>query len=132
MDKTQKYLDTRSSISQSASTCLCSGAPRPVGDLAGAATFLSNRKYRYRPYTEPDVGYCWPWSQPTSTNVRRLRVSPTTHDWQRLSWTCPWPSKICPSCEWPIIPGRDRLRRSFSQWNRDKKGHQNKFSTEQS
>ena len=60
-DKTQKFLDTRSSISQSASTCLCSGAPRPVGDLAGAATFLSNRKYRYRPYTQPDVGNCWPW-----------------------------------------------------------------------
>ena len=60
-DKTQMYLDTRSSISQSASTCLCSGAPRPVGSLAGAATFLSNRKYRYRPYTQPDVGYCWPW-----------------------------------------------------------------------
>ena len=53
--------DSRSSISQSASTCLCSGAPRPVGDLAGAATFLSNRKYRYRPYTQPDVGNCWPW-----------------------------------------------------------------------
>ena len=47
--KTQKFLDARSSISQSASTCLCSGAPRPVGDLAGAATFLSNRTYRYRP-----------------------------------------------------------------------------------
>ena len=47
-------------VSQSASTCLCSGAPRPVGDLAGAATFLSNRKYRYRPYTQPDVGNCWP------------------------------------------------------------------------
>ena len=28
--KTQKFLDTRSSISQSASSCLCSGAPRPV------------------------------------------------------------------------------------------------------
>ena len=40
-DKTQKFLDTRSSISQSASTCLCSGAPRPVGDLAGAATSLA-------------------------------------------------------------------------------------------
>ena len=36
------------------------GAPRPVGDLAGAATFLSNRKYRYRPYTQLDVGNCWP------------------------------------------------------------------------
>ena len=58
--ETQKFLDTRSSISQSASTCLCSGAPRPVGDLAGAATFLSNRKYRYRPCTQPDVGNCWP------------------------------------------------------------------------
>ena len=22
--------------------------------------FLSNRKYRYRPYTQPDVGNCWP------------------------------------------------------------------------
>ena len=32
---------SRSSISQSASTCLCSGAPRPVGDLAGAATSLA-------------------------------------------------------------------------------------------
>ena len=31
-----------------------------MGDLAGAATFLSNRKYRYRPYTQPDVGNCWP------------------------------------------------------------------------
>ena len=40
-------------------------------------------------------------SQPTSTIVRRLRVNPTTHDWLRLSWTCPWPSKIC-LCEWPI------------------------------
>ena len=59
--KTQTFLDTLgSSISQSASTCLCSGAPRPVGDLAGAATFLSNRKYRYRPYTQPDVRNCWP------------------------------------------------------------------------
>ena len=36
-------------------------------------------------------------SQPTSTIVSRLLVNPTTHD-----WTCPWPSKICPSCEWPI------------------------------
>ena len=55
--KTQKFLDTRSSISQSATTYrLCSGAPRPVGDLAGAATFRSNRKYRYRSYTQPDVG----------------------------------------------------------------------------
>ena len=35
------FLDTRSSISQSASTRLCSGAPRPVGDLAGAATSLA-------------------------------------------------------------------------------------------
>ena len=41
-------------------------------------------------------------SQPTSTIVRLLRVNPTTHDWLRLSWTCPWPSKICPSCESPI------------------------------
>ena len=41
-------------------------------------------------------------SQPTSTLVRRLRVNPTTHDWLRLSWTCSWPSKICPSCESPI------------------------------
>ena len=32
-------LDRRSG--QSASTCLCSGAPRPVGDLAGAATSLA-------------------------------------------------------------------------------------------
>ena len=31
-----------------------------MGDLAGAATFLSNRKYRYRPNTQPDVGNCWP------------------------------------------------------------------------
>ena len=23
--------------------------------------FLSNRKYRYRPHTQPDVGNCWPW-----------------------------------------------------------------------
>ena len=42
-------------------------------------------------------------SQPTSTIVRHLRVNATTHDWLRLSWTCPWPSKICPSCESPII-----------------------------
>ena len=41
-------------------------------------------------------------SQPTSTIVRRLRVNPTTHDWLRLSGTCPWPLKICPSCEWPV------------------------------
>ena len=27
---------------------------------AGAATFRSNRKYRYRPHTQPDVGNCWP------------------------------------------------------------------------
>ena len=42
-DKTQKVLHTRSSISQSASpcSCLCSDAPRPVRDLAGAATFLA-------------------------------------------------------------------------------------------
>ena len=31
----------RRSVMQSASTCLCSGAPRPVGDLAGAATSLA-------------------------------------------------------------------------------------------
>ena len=42
-------------------------------------------------------------SQPTSTIVRRLHVNPTARDWLRLSWTCPWLSKICPSCEWPII-----------------------------
>ena len=41
-------------------------------------------------------------SRPTRTIVRRLRVNPTTHDWLRLSWTCPWPSKICLLCEWPI------------------------------
>ena len=23
--------------------------------------FLSNRKYRHRPHTQPDVGNCWPW-----------------------------------------------------------------------
>ena len=28
---------------------------------AGAATFRSNRKYRYRPHTQSDVGNCWPW-----------------------------------------------------------------------
>ena len=35
-NKTQKFLHTRSSIRQSASpcSCLCSGAPRPVRDLA--------------------------------------------------------------------------------------------------
>ena len=71
-DKTQKFLDTRSSISQSASTCPCSGAPRPVGDLAGAATFLSNRKYRYRPYTQPDVGNCWPWVDWSGGPLNRL------------------------------------------------------------
>ena len=27
----------------------------------GAATFCSNRKYRYRPHTLSDVGNCWPW-----------------------------------------------------------------------
>ena len=27
---------------------------------AGAATFRSNRKYRYRPHTQSDVGNCWP------------------------------------------------------------------------
>ena len=43
-------------------------------------------------------------SQQTTTIVRRLRVNPTTHDWLRLSWTCPWWSKICRSCDWPIIP----------------------------
>ena len=26
----------------------------------GAATFRSNRKYRYRPHTQSDVGNCWP------------------------------------------------------------------------
>ena len=62
--KTQTFVHTRSSIRQSASpcSCLCSGAPRPVCDPgAGAATFFSNRKYRYRPHTQPDVGNCWPW-----------------------------------------------------------------------
>ena len=62
--KTQTFVHTRSSIRQSASpcSCLCSGAPRPVSDPgAGAATFFSNRKYRYRPHTQPDVGNCWPW-----------------------------------------------------------------------
>ena len=48
-------------------------------------------------------------SQPTSTIVRRLRVNPTTHDWLRLSWTCPWPSKIFPSCESPIKLGKTDL-----------------------
>ena len=37
--KSFSTLDRRSV--QSASTCLCSGAPRPVGDLAGAATSLA-------------------------------------------------------------------------------------------
>ena len=45
-----------------------SGAPRPVGHLAGAATFLNNRKYRYRPYTQPDVGNCWPWRSPVDVD----------------------------------------------------------------
>ena len=40
-DKTQKFLTLdRRSVSPT-STCLCSGAPRPVGDLAGAATSLA-------------------------------------------------------------------------------------------
>ena len=38
-------------------------------------------------------------SQPTSTIVRRLRMNPTTHDYRGRALG---PSKICPSCEWPI------------------------------
>ena len=49
-------------------------------------------------------------SQLTSTIVRRLRVNPITHNWLRLSWTCPWPSKICLSCEWPIKTVFKQLR----------------------
>ena len=42
-------------------------------------------------------------SQPTDEHNRdAFACNPTTHDWLRLSWMCPWPSKICPSCEWPI------------------------------
>ena len=42
------------------SACVLS-APRPVHDLSGwRRDFLSNRKYRYRPHTQPDVGNCWP------------------------------------------------------------------------
>ena len=58
-----KFLDTRSSISQSASTCL--PMFRRSGSVASGRSglrrdFLSNRKYRYRPYTQADVGNCWP------------------------------------------------------------------------
>ena len=64
--KTQKFLHTRSSIRQSTSPCSYwhapvfgrSAASAPSG--AGAATFRSNRKYRYRPHTQSDVGNCWP------------------------------------------------------------------------
>ena len=63
-NKTQKFLHTRSSIRQSASPCSCtvvlglSAASARSG--AGAATFRSNRKYRYRPHTQSDVGNSWP------------------------------------------------------------------------
>ena len=62
--KTQKFLCTRSSIRQSASPCmpLCSGAAASARSGAGAATFRSNRKYRYRRHTQLDVGNCWPCS----------------------------------------------------------------------
>ena len=57
-------------------------------------------------------------SQPTSTIVRRLRVNPTIHDWLR-SWTCPWPSKICPSCEWPIRELTLGRRHFVHRWYRN-------------
>ena len=48
LDKTQTFLDTRSSISLSASPCLCSGAPQPVCDLAGAVTSLLIKNLTFR------------------------------------------------------------------------------------
>ena len=57
--KTQKFLHSRSSIRQSASPVFgLSTASARSG--AGAATFRSNRKYRYRPHTQSVVGNCWP------------------------------------------------------------------------
>ena len=40
-----------------------------------AATFLNNRKYRYRPLTQPDVAGCWPCATvlPSLTVDRKLR-----------------------------------------------------------
>ena len=64
--KTQKFLHTQSSIRQSASPCSYWHVPvfgRSAASArsgAGAATFRSNRKYRYRPHTQSDVGNCWP------------------------------------------------------------------------
>ena len=84
---------------------LCSGAPRPVGDLAGAATFLSNRKYRYRPYTQKDVGNCWPWRQ---------------RNWRKISTFTYWLGQraISKNCEQGQVLEQLKL---FSRWRRHSK-----------
>ena len=63
-DKTQKFLHTRSLIGQSASPCSCLyvfGRSAASARSGWGRDFLSNRKYRYHPHTQPDVGNCWPW-----------------------------------------------------------------------
>ena len=81
-----KFLRTRSSIGQSPSPCLCSGGPRPVRSGWQRHDFLNNRKYRYRPHTQADVGDCSP-------------CRPSTHD-RTISYKClmigrePWNSEL--------------------------------------
>ena len=67
--KTQKFqVHTRSSIRQSASPLLTVFGRSAASARPGAvtATFRSNRKYRYRPHTQSDVGNCWPCQQAES------------------------------------------------------------------
>ena len=64
--------------SQSASCSLISRhvlSARAVGARPRCSEFLSNRKYRYRSYTQTDDTHCWPWIRkaPEPQNVQQLR-----------------------------------------------------------
>ena len=60
--------------SQSASCSLSSRhvlSARVVGARPRCSEFLSNRKYRYRSYTQTDDTHCWPWDR---LNFRALKL----------------------------------------------------------
>ena len=77
--------------SQSASCSLISRhvlSARAVGARPRCSEFLSNRKYRYRSYTQTDDTHCWPWSQtcamtpvrgPSAHPTRPPKFTPTQH-----------------------------------------------------
>ena len=79
-DKTQKFF-WHSTVDQSVHIALPGvfGRSAASGRSGWRRDFLSNRKYRYRPYTQPDVGNCWPWDK------KRISVLPTVVRHQKIA-----------------------------------------------